>query len=272
MPGGLVTVGAGTLLVGFGVLGAGVLHRCGLGFERRPQLGLFPGGGLAELGHLLVGGGAGPVQLGVGRLGSLLRPGRLLPGSPGGRLGLLRPAVRAAHRLVPLLLRRQHPLGGGPFGLGDPGLRGFPRGRRRLLGGRRRRLRLRQLRSGLQHRGTRLLGVGLSLLGAGPELGAGVLHRCGLGFERRPQLGLFPGGGLAELGHLLVGGGAGPVQLGVGRFGSLLRPGRLLPGSPGGRLGLLRPAVRAAHRVVPLLLRRQHPLGGGPFGLGNPGC
>ena len=60
--GRLVAVGEGTLQLSLGLLGAsleggaGVLRRCDLGFEHRPQLGLVPRGVLTGLGHLPVSG------------------------------------------------------------------------------------------------------------------------------------------------------------------------------------------------------------------------
>jgi len=104
LPGRLVAVGAGTLQLSLGVLGAGLkpgaglLCRRDLGFQRRPQLGLVPRGVLADLRHLPVRILEGPVQLCAGRLGSLPRPG----------LSLADPGLRAGHRIVPLLLRRGH--------------------------------------------------------------------------------------------------------------------------------------------------------------------
>ena len=89
LPGRLVTVSAGTLQLSLGVLGAGleggagVFGRRDLRFEPGPQPGLVPRGVLAGLGHLPVGGLAGPVQLRAGRLGRLPRLGRVLPGVPG---------------------------------------------------------------------------------------------------------------------------------------------------------------------------------------------
>ena len=103
----LVTLRAGTLQLSFGVLcaglkpGAGVFGRRDPGFEGRSQLGLVPRGVLADLDHLPVRGLAAPVQLRAGRLGSLPRPGRVLPGGPGPGLG------------------RRHPLLGSPPGLGN---------------------------------------------------------------------------------------------------------------------------------------------------------
>ena len=55
------------------------------------------------------------------------------------------------------------------------------------------------------------LQLSLGPLGASLEGGAGVLCRCDLGFERRPQLGLVPRGVLTGLGQLPVSGLAGTV-------------------------------------------------------------
>ena len=287
---GLGVLGAGTLQLGLGVLGvglkggAGVLGRRDLGFECRSQLGLFPRGVLADLGHLPVRGVASPVQLRLGCPGGLARLGRLLLCSPGERLGFVGPAPRAGYRAVPLQLRRVHLFLSFPTGLGDPCPRGFLGGHGRLLGGHGRLLggdcrllgdggrseRRRQPRIGLSRRAARLLGVSLGLPGAGLKGGAGVLGRRDLGFECRSQLGLFPRGVLADLGHLPVRGVAGPVQLRLGCPGGLARLGRLLLCSPGERLGFVGPAPRAGYRAVPLQLRRVYLFLSCPSGLGDP--
>jgi len=84
-------------------------------------------------------------------------------------------------------------------------------------------------------------------------------------------LGLLPGG----LPGRLVRVGAGTLQLslsviGAGRFGRVLRPGRVLPGLADPGLGLGRPGLRARHRIIPFLLRRRHLLLRGPPGPGSP--
>jgi len=93
------------------------------------------------------------------------------------------------------------------------------------------------------------LQLSLGLLGAGLEGSAGLLGRCDLGLERRPQLSLVPRGVLPGLGHLPVSGLAGP--------------GRVLLGVPG-------PGLCGGHRVVPLLLRGGYPLLRVPPGRGGP--
>lgn len=142
--------------------GAGVPRRRDLGLKRRSQLGFVPRGVLADLRHLPVPGLAGPVQLHAGQLGSLPRPCRVLLGIAGARPGFTRPAVRAAHRIVSLLLRRGHPFLSSPLGLGNP----CPRGNGLPLGDSLRRKRLRQPRSGLQCRSARLPGSSLGVLAA----------------------------------------------------------------------------------------------------------
>ena len=168
LPRGLFAVGAGTLQFSLGPLGAslklgaGILRRRELCFERRAQLGLLPPGPLAELGHLPVR----TVPVRPGRLGSLLHPSRALLGGLGARFGVVGQAARSGDSLVSLLLRGGHPLLSGPLGLGHLYLRGFPRDHGCLLSGSPRSERLRQLRVGLQGRGPRLLGVSLGLLTA----------------------------------------------------------------------------------------------------------
>jgi len=199
--GRLVAVGEGTLQLSLGPAGAGleggagVLCRCDLGLERRPQLGLVPRGVLAGLGHL-------PVS-----------------------------------------------------GLADPDCV--------LFGGGLRRQRLGQPRIGLQRRRVRPRGLGFGVFSAGLEGRAGLLCRCDLGLERRPQLGLVPRGVLADLPRLQVCGHAGTVQLRAGRLRRLPCPGRILLGVPG-------PGLCAGHRVVPLLLHGGHPLRRVPLGRGGP--
>ena len=161
----------------------------------------------------------------MGRLGRVLRPGRVLP-------GLGRPGLRPGHRLVPLLPGRGHLL---------------PRGPRLLLGGGNRLPRLGQPRLGLPCGPARLPRISLGLLGAGPELGPGLFARRDLRFQPGSQLGLLPRGVLMGLRHLLGRGLAGLRHLlGCGRLGRLPRPRCVLPGlaSPG------RPCLRGPRRLL----------------------
>ena len=192
----------------------------------------------------MVGAGTLRVSLGViraGRLGRVLRPGRVLPGlaDPGPGLGRL--GLRACDRLVPLLPRRRHLI---------------PRSPRLLLGGGRRLPSLGQPRLSLRRRSACLPCISLSALGTGLKPGPGLLAGRDLRLQPGPQLGPVPLGVPAGLLHLLLRGPPHPVQLRAGRLGRLPRPRRILPGLAGPGLGLGRPRLRACHRLVPLPPRR----------------
>ena len=151
---------------------------------------MSPGGLPGRL--ITVGTGTLLLSLGVireGRLGRVLRPGRV----------------------VPLLPRR------GQL---------FLRGPRLLLGGGRRLPRLGQPRLGLPRGQARLPPISLGLLGPGLKPGPGLLGRRDLRFQPGPQPGLVPLGVLAGLRHLLLRGPAHPVQLRPSRRGRLPRLGQ----------------------------------------------
>ena len=184
----------------------------------------MPGGLPARL--VAVGARTLQLSLGIiraGRVGGLLRTGRVLPG-PG--FGLGRPGLRVGHRLVAFL----------------PGRGGlFLRGLRLLFGGGLRLPRLGLPRLGLRGRGARLPRLGLGLFGAGLEPGPGLLGCRDRRLQLGPQLGLVLLGIPVGLRQLLLRGLACPVQFGAGRLGR--RP-----------LGLGDPCLRSLSCGLRLLL------------------
>ena len=174
---------------------------------------MSPGGLPGRL--ITVGTGTLLLSLGVireGRLGRVLRPGRV----------------------VPLLPRR------GQL---------FLRGPRLLLGGGRRLPRLGQPRLGLPRGQARLPPISLGLLGPGLKPGPGLLGRRDLRFQPGPQPGLVPLGVLAGLRHLLLRGPAHPVQLRPSRRGRLPRLGQPRLSLPG--LGSAADSAPAARDSAP---------------------
>ena len=280
LPGRLVTVGAGTLLLlSLGVVRAGLpaddrvvplLPRRSQLLLRGPRLLLGGGLRLLRLGQPRLGLPRGlarlpPISLGL--LGAGLKPGPGLLGrrdlrlEPGPLPGLVPLGILAGLRHL-LLRSLAHPVQLRPGRLGRfprlgqprislPGL-GSPclRGPCLLFGG-----------------GLRLLGLGqppLGLLGAGLKPRPGLLGRRDLGFQPGPLPGLVPLGVLAGLRHLLLrgpcllfGGGLRLLRLGQqrrgllgaglkprpGLLGRLPRPRRVLPGLTGPGLGLGRPGL-----------------------------
>ena len=218
------------------------------------RTGLKPGPGLLSRRDLRLKPGPGL----LGRRDLRLKPGLqlgLVPlGVPAGprhlRYLLLRGLrLHAGHRLVPLPPRRRHLLLRGP---------------RLLLGGSLRLPRLAQPLLSLPRRSTRLPRISLGPLRTGLKPSPDLLGPRDLRLKPGPQLGLVPLGVPAGLRHLLLRGPAAPVQLRPSRLGRLQRPRRVLPGLAGPRLGLGRPGLRAAHRLVPLLPGRGHLLPRGP--------